>query len=96
MVKRLSDTSGYQASKQRTRIRIRDGYCCQMCKRAVRVGEVDHRIALVNGGSDEDSNLWLLCSTCHADKTRLDLGHKVRTGNGEDGMPTSGLHHWNI
>lgn len=31
--------------------------------------EVDHKIALENGGSNDPSNLWALCPHCHRKKT---------------------------
>jgi len=94
MVKRLSTISGHQASKQRTRIRQRDNYTCQMCLRAVAKGEVDHKVALDNGGSDEDDNLWLLCSPCHYSKTCRDMGYVERTGVDVNGIPLGTSHHW--
>jgi len=33
----------------------------------------DHIIAKCNGGSDDPSNIQLLCANCHEDKTREDL-----------------------
>lgn len=36
-------------------------------------GEVDHIKALINGGEDSMSNLQLLCSKCHKEKTKEDL-----------------------
>ena len=49
--------------------------------------EVDHILALVNGGADMDSNRQGLCKDCHADKTRADMGHKARQVIGLDGWP---------
>ena len=49
--------------------------------------EVDHIVALVNGGEDIDSNRQGLCKDCHADKTRTDMGHKARQVIGLDGWP---------
>lgn len=34
--------------------------------------ECDHRIALMNGGSNEITNLGTLCDSCHVEKTRYD------------------------
>jgi 5-methylcytosine-specific restriction endonuclease McrA len=31
--------------------------------------EVDHRVALFNGGSNDESNLVALCPHCHRKKT---------------------------
>lgn len=72
---------------QRKRIRERDGYCCKACGVAVRVGQVDHVIPLDKGGSDEDSNLQLMCDDCHVDKTNRDNGYRVKRRVGADGIP---------
>lgn len=58
----------------RTRRRIfqRDRGLCQLCKaaeRATRATEVDHIVSLAQGGTDEDSNLQSVCSSCHRAKT---------------------------
>jgi 5-methylcytosine-specific restriction protein A len=92
---RIDDISGYAWDRIRLRIRERDGYQCQHCKIMVKAGIVDHIKALVNGGSNDDGNLQLLCKPCHDDKTNRDLGYKVRTSIGEDGIPTNAGHHWN-
>lgn len=92
MLERLKGRAGEQ---QRTRIRKRDCYQCRICFRATRVGEIDHIIALVNGGTNEDSNLWLLCSLCHRDKTYIDLGYRLKTAIKSNGMPINPSHHWN-
>lgn len=38
----------------------------------------DHRIALINGGENRESNLQLLCVPDHQVKTRVDVGDKAR------------------
>lgn len=94
MVDRITGSAGVA---QRKRIRERDNYCCCVCGRATPTGQVDHKVALINGGTNDDTNLWLLCVPCHDTKTRLDLGQiaRVKTGSTVDGMPTSAVHHWN-
>jgi 5-methylcytosine-specific restriction protein A len=92
---RIDDLSGGAWDKIRVRIRERDAYTCQVCRRAVLAGIVDHKVALINGGTNADDNLQLLCEPCHQDKTNVDLGRRVRTGSTADGMPTSAGHHWN-
>jgi len=54
--------------------------------------ELDHIVALANGGKDFDEddgeNRQGLCHDCHVDKTNEDLGHRVRPRIGADGWPT--------
>lgn len=47
--------------------------------------EVDHVIALCNGGIDDDANLQSLCHVCHVAKTLVDLNIKPRSIVGNDG-----------
>ncbi len=60
----------------------RDDGRCQCCKRKLRAGddyEVDHIIALSKGGSDDDTNLQILCSGCHAIKTPGDISDAAKS-----------------
>ena len=41
--------------------------------------ELDHRIALINGGENRESNLQVLCIECHAEKTGIDVAEKSKT-----------------
>lgn len=38
----------------------------------------DHKIALINGGENRESNLWPLHPHCHKIKTAFDLAEKAR------------------
>lgn len=49
----------------------RDGGKCIICGSTVQL-EVDHRVALMNGGSNDLINLATLCDACHLAKTRMD------------------------
>lgn len=52
--------------------------------------EVDHIIALTNGGAEDphdDSNRQGLCGPCHIIKTNADLGYKPKVKTGLDGWP---------
>jgi 5-methylcytosine-specific restriction protein A len=70
------------------RIKVRDRMTCQICGRVTLEGEVDHRIPLAKGGTDEDANLQWLCKTpCHADKTVRENGGKLVVGCDSDGWP---------
>ena len=58
----------------------RDGWKCVTCTSTNNL-EMDHAVALMNGGSNELTNLYALCHTCHVIKTRLDRSlkkHRVR------------------
>ena len=52
-------------------VKLRDGHKCTVCGSRQRL-EVDHRRALMNGGSNHISNLATLCHVCHLEKTRMD------------------------
>lgn len=41
----------------------------------------DHIIALINGGQNRESNIQLLCSGCHDDKTKGDVRDKSNIYN---------------
>lgn len=80
------------------RIRARDHDLCQACIRKGagyigQYGAVDHKVPKTEGGSDDDSNLEVLCDPCHADKTAAEsmrargLQPSVRTTFGRDGWP---------
>ncbi len=49
------------------------GKCCQICKDVIKMSdnwEIDHIKALANGGSNDVSNLQVLCKGCHHNKTK--------------------------
>lgn len=60
-----------------------------------RATQLDHIVAIDNGGEDVDSNRQGLCDECHEAKTRRDLGQVQRSGASVDGMPSDPNHHWN-
>lgn len=81
---------------QKARVR-RQRPLCWMCEEVdrVRLGvELDHKVALTNGGTNEDENMGLLCIDCHKAKTAVDLGYQPR-GCDVRGDPTDPRHHWN-
>lgn len=49
--------------------------------------QLDHVVALTNGGTDTEDNRQGLCEECHDEKTRRDLGHKPKPKIGLDGWP---------
>ena len=67
----------------RRRVLVRDGYACQSCGIVRMDNEIDHRVPLEQGGSNDDDNLQPLCGGpdgCHARKTRAEA--KARAGQG--------------
>ena len=57
--------------RTKNKVKERDGGCCLVCGSTVKL-EVDHRIALSNGGDNSMENLGTLCDDCHTIKSRLD------------------------
>lgn len=59
---------------QRLHIYERDGYTCQLCKCDLTGDEhkgnriLDHRVPLAQFGTNNLSNIWLLCNDCDKDK----------------------------
>ncbi|WP_277971760.1 HNH endonuclease [Pantoea agglomerans] len=63
--------SGSARVSLKRRVYVRDGGHCCMCQRVVDLhsSELDHRIALQFGGSNNEDNLWTLCIECHSGKS---------------------------
>lgn len=64
------------SKSRRFAIFARDGFACQYCGRKPPdvILEVDHIVAVVNGGSSEDLNLITACFDCNHSKGKKDLG----------------------
>ena len=62
----------------RRRIMQRDKFTCACCG-AIRMDhEVDHRTPLEQGGAAVDeSNLWVLCTECHKEKSRKEAQERA-------------------
>jgi 5-methylcytosine-specific restriction enzyme A len=82
-------TRGYALQKIRKRILGRNPLCvrCNAAGRTRLATEVDHIVPLHKGGEDSDSNRQGLCSECHVEKTREDLGQALKVAIGLDGYP---------
>ena len=64
---------GYAWQKLRQSIFERDGYLCQVCRRAGRITpatEIDHITNKAVGGTDDPDNLQAICKACHKAKTQ--------------------------
>ena len=60
---------------ERAKILVDAGERCAKCTREIGIGvdwDVDHIIALENGGTNDASNLQVLCDWCHVPKTSDD------------------------
>ncbi len=75
LIRKNSHQRGYGGKdweETRKRILKRDKWTCQMCQAPLyskgSKPNVDHKISKENGGSEEDSNLWVLCPSCHSKK----------------------------
>lgn len=80
----------------RHRILRRDaGICrCSTCQRtgALKAAhEVEHRIPLWAGGTEDDSNRYAINVDCHAEKTRCEAAMRAQ-GGFEPGACTCGRH----
>lgn len=75
---------GGMSPQRRARIFTASGGHCHKCKRRLGPGDdwdVDHILALENGGTDDDANLAPCCDWCHVEKTADDhslAGHGRR------------------
>lgn len=67
--------SGSGLQRRRLRVWSRDPYCasCRSMTAYPDGFQLDHVIALVNGGEDSEENCQVLCHTCHEVKTIEDL-----------------------
>ena len=75
--------AGWQLTKIRERIIVRDGAACTKCgfmPANLSYLEVDHIVPLFKGGAESDENRACLCRRCHKEKS--DLEEKERAGGG--------------
>jgi hypothetical protein len=62
--------------RQRFVILRRDGYRCQLCNRGATHGvdlEIDHKLPVSRGGTNDEDNLWVLCFDCNRGRSNLPL-----------------------
>ena len=60
---------GYELTKIRQRIGLRDEWTCRRCGLVTEHGEVDHVVPLHLGGRETDGNRQFLCKSCHQAKS---------------------------
>ena len=63
---------GWQLTKIRERILLRDEYTCQVCGLVSVNLIVDHIQPLHRGGAESDANRQSLCTRCHDKKSELE------------------------
>jgi len=72
---------GAMTAQRRARLFEACGGRCAVCNRKLGPADdwdADHAIALENGGTDDDSNLRVVCEWCHVDKTADDHSQAAR------------------
>ena len=77
-------TTANTAVPPRVKLRVFDraGGSCELCHRGLGAAdnwEVDHKLALINGGANREDNLQCLCEWCHATKTGEDIAQKAKS-----------------
>ena len=81
---------GHAGVAQRKRRLLRTNYLCEHCKAkglTRKADVVNHIIALVHGGSDEDSNTENLCRDCDLKATAIQFGFRKKVRISVDGWP---------
>lgn len=72
---------GSMTLQRRARIFEASGGRCAICTRKLGPQDdydIDHRIALECGGTDDETNLQVVCDWCHRDKTSDDHGKAAK------------------
>lgn len=85
---KTDDSDPPPSVKRRVKSRACD--CCEVCGIRVRYGgQVDHTIAIINGGENREQNLRFLCRNCHQTKTKMDVAEKSRAARKEIHLQTN-------
>jgi 5-methylcytosine-specific restriction enzyme A len=78
---------------QRRNARILKLYpMCALCEQKGLVSastQVDHRLPLIDGGTDHETNLWGICEDCHKAKTSAEARRRAQGLSGDvlPGLP---------
>lgn len=101
----MRDTSkGRLTGRRLQAARLRIWTACPNCAECGRLTawprgfDLDHKVPLFKGGTNDDANLQVLCNGpdgCHERKTCDDQGFVYRAGSQVDGTPRDPRHHWN-
>ena len=70
-------TRGGKWMRMRHTILRRDNGMCCLCN-AELASEVDHRLPLWQGGTDDEANLQAVCSGCHDIKTKAEATSRAQ------------------
>lgn len=65
-------------------VRTRAQHRCERCTAAPPCGEIDHRLPLSDGGTDDPANLQWLCVPCHQEKTAGEAMEALTRGRRAD------------
>jgi 5-methylcytosine-specific restriction endonuclease McrA len=71
---RKAKNGGFYTIDDVERLREQQSNCCAACGSNEKRLEVDHIVAVVRGGSNDPSNLQLLCGPCNKSKGAKDMG----------------------
>ena len=58
--------------KTRRKVLVDGGFACVDCGHVSTSNEIDHDTPLERGGSNDESNLRIRCTACHAAKTKTE------------------------
>lgn len=91
--RRRSRVVGTYTGEDVSRLAVRQGYMCGVCRRDLRVVgyHVDHVVPIAKGGLNVVSNLQLLCARCNLSKGARLVGGGGRLVGGGGGPAPGGL-----